>query len=249
MLKTNKIFLSRFLMNPNNIIRYIVWYATENHFRLTTNRLVKFIYLADLYNARLMNGETLTGFPWRFIYYGPYCKEAMDCIDRLVGNGLICKSTYDSHFGGNKKYALFTCKGVKVEQLEESIPVGVLGQIQKAIRQFSDDTPQLLDYVYFDTEPMAKARKGDLLDFSKVEKREPIKKIKLNNLSPEAIKSARQKIKQLSAEMTAERKRLIGDERETEKYKDEAYYRFLKKIDGEELEIGLKGIAKIQITK
>lgn len=50
-------------------------------------------------------------------------------------------------------------------------------------------------------------------------------------LSPDAIKLARQKIKQLSYEMNADRKRLIKDEQEVEKYKDDAYYKFLKMLD------------------
>lgn len=236
-------------MKPIEIIRYIVWYATENDIRLTTNRLVKFIYLADLYHARLKGGQTLTGFPWRFIYYGPYCGEAMQFIDQTVSDGLICKTTRESYFNKDKDYNIFTCKDEEAEKIEESIHIGILGQIQKAIRTFGDDTPQLLDYVYFDTEPMADARKGDLLDFSKASRQAPNKKVKLKKLSPDAIKLARQKIKQLSDKMNADRQRLIKDEQETEKYRDDAFYQFIEMLDGEELGVGLKGIAKIQITE
>ena len=236
-------------MNPKDIIRYIVWFATENDIRLTTNRLVKFIYLADLYHARLKSGQTLTGFPWRFIYYGPYCGEAMQCIDQAVHEGLICKETYDSYFGEDKKYNIYICKDEHAEKIEESIHIGILGQIQKVIRIFGDDTQLLLDHVYFDTEPMANARKGDLLDFSIAEKPEPIKKVKLKKMSHDAIKLARQKIKQLSDEMNADREKLIEDEQKTEKYKDDAYYKFVEMLDGEELKVGLKGTAKIQVTE
>lgn len=236
-------------MKQIDIIRYIVWYATQNDIRLTANRLVKFIYLADLYHARLNGGQTLTGFPWKFIYYGPYCGEAMQCIDQAVHEGLICKETHDSYFDEDKEFHLFICKDEEVEKIEESIHIGILGQIQKAIRTLGDDTPQLLDHVYFDTEPMANARKGDLLDFSKAERPEPIQKVRLKKLSPDAIKLARQKIKQLGDEMNADRERLIKDEQETEKYKDDAYYQFTEMLDGEELGVGLKGTAKIQMTE
>jgi hypothetical protein len=96
---------------------------------------------------------------------------------------------------------------------------------------------------------MENAKKGDLLDFSKAKSFEPVKKIKLKKLSPDAIKLARQKIKQLSDEMNADRERLIKDEKETEKYKDDAYHKFVEMLDGEELNVGLKGKAKIQITE
>ena len=68
-------------MNINNLIKYIVLYATEQGIKLTQVRLVKFLYLADLYFARRNQGKTFTGLPWAFIYYGPYCGEAMTAID------------------------------------------------------------------------------------------------------------------------------------------------------------------------
>ena len=173
----------------------------------------------------------------------------MKCIDQVVIEGRICKATFDSKFDQEKEFNIFTCDDESAEKIEQIIHLGVLNQIQKAILKLGDDTPELLDYVYFDTEPMANAKKGDLLDFSKAKRIDPIKKVKLKKLSPETIKLAREKIKQLSDEMQAERKRLIQDEQGTEKYKDDAYYKFIDMLDGEELAIGLKGIAKIQIAE
>jgi len=243
------LFQKAYSMKPIDIIKYITWYATQNNIRLTTNRLVKFIYLADLYQARRKGGETLTGFPWRFIYYGPYSHEAMQCIDQAVQEGLICKETFDSYFSVDKDYNLFSCQEDDAEKLEDSFHIGVLGQIQRAIKKYGDDTPQLLDYVYFGTEPMKDAKKGDLLDFSKVVKREPIQKVKLKKITPEAIKLAREKIKKIGEELKIGKEKLIQDERETEKYKDESYYNFIELLDGEELEVGLKGTARIQLQE
>ena len=236
-------------MQPFDIIRYIVWHATQNDIRLTTNRLVKFVYLTDLYYARLRNGETLTGFPWRFVHYGPYCSEAMDCVERAVQDNLICKETYDSRFEPDKDYHIFSCRDDDTENISDLFHIVVLGQIQNAIKKLGDDTPRLLDYVYFNTEPMRDVRKGDLLDFSKAEKFEPIKQVKLKKLSPESIKLARAKIKELGKEIETDREKLIQDDNEIEKYKDESYFKFIDMIDGEELEVGLKGISKIQISE
>lgn len=236
-------------MQSTDLIRYIVWYATQQGIKLTTNRLVKFLYLADLYYARIKDGKTITGFPWRFIYYGPYCREAWNTIEKAAADNLICKETYASYFDDEKEYNLFWCREDDAEELGEQIHIGVIGYLQNAIKKFGDDTPQLLDYVYFDTEPMQDAQKGDLLDFSKAERFEPVKKVQLKKLSPETIKKAREKIKKLSDSLNADRKRLIKSEREAEKFKDESYYKFLNLLDGEELEVGLKGTAKIQMTK
>lgn len=237
------------LVNPSDIIRYIVWFATQNNIRLTTNRLVKFLYLVDLYHARVKGGQTLTDFPWQFIYYGPYCSEVMQCIDQAVKEGLISKETYESSFSPDKDYDIFTCRDEDADKVGDAFHVVVLGQLQKAIKKYGDDTPHLLDYVYFDTEPMKNAKKGDLLDFSKAEKHEPVKQVKLKKLSPQTIKLARGKIEQLSEELKADRKKLIQDEGETQEYKDEAYYKFIELLDGEDLEVGLKGTAKIQIPE
>jgi hypothetical protein len=233
-------------MKPIDLIIYIVWYATQQGIRLTTNRLVKFIYLADLYQARLKKGLTLTKFPWKFIYYGPYCKEAMRCIDEAVEKALICKKSYESNFDIDKEYNLFWCNEDTAENLEEHIHIGTLGKLQNAIKKFGDDTSLLLDYVYFETEPMQNARKGDMLDFSKAERPDVGNTIKLKKLSPEAIKKAKEQINKIGAELKDNHKRFVQDENEIEKYKDEAYLNFIKLLDGNELETGLKGTAKIR---
>ncbi len=236
-------------MKATDLIKYIVWYATQQGIKLTTNRLVKFVYLADLYQARLKDGKTLTGFPWRFIYYGPYCRQAGQVIDDAAREGVICKETFDSKYAVDKVYNLFSCKDTDAEDLEEQFHIGVIGQLQEVIKKFGEDTPQLLDYVYFDSEPMKDAKKGDLLDFSTAKRPEIGKPVKLKKLTPDAIKLAREKIKKIGEELKTDKERLIIDEKDTEKYKDESYYKFVKLLDGEELDVGLKGTAKIKMQQ
>jgi len=237
-------------MNVVDIIRYIVWYASSNGTRLTTVRLVKFIYLADLYHARFQDGKTLTGFPWKFIYYGPYCSEAWEAIEQAVEKGFVCKETHDSHFFEDKQYSLFWCTDNDAENAQNLFRISVLAQLQQAIKRFGDDTSQLLDFVYFETEPMKDAKKGDLLDFSKAQKPElEGKEVKLKRLSPQTIKLAREKIKKISEEMTADKERLIQDELDMARYKDELYSKFIRFLDGANLETGLTGIARIKLQE
>jgi len=236
-------------MNPTNLIRYLVWYATRQGINLTTNRLVKFLYLGDLYQARIKGGQTLTGFPWRFIYYGPYCREALQCIEEASETGLISKKTLDSKFSEDKGYNLFSCDDPDAEIIGEQIHIGILSQLQSAIKRFGDDTPLLLDYVYFETEPMENVKKGDLLDFSKAETPGPLKTIQLKKIPKEKISLAKERVKSLGIKLKEDRDKLIKDELNTEKYKDDSYYNFVKLLDGEELEVGLKGTAKIKIPQ
>jgi hypothetical protein len=233
-------------MNPIDIVQYIVWYATQREIRLTTNRLVKYLYLADLYQARITKGETITGFPWRFVHYGPFCREALNTIEKAVATELICKETHGSSFGDEKEYHLYWCREDKAERIADFFHVGVIGQLQRALNQFGEDTPQLLDYVYFETEPMQSAVKEDLLDFSKAEMPTFSSVVKLKKLSPEAIRNAREKIKKISKEAREDRKKFIQEQCDAERFRDDSYYRFIQFLDGEPLEAGLAGTAKLK---
>jgi uncharacterized phage-associated protein len=47
--------------DPVKLIQFIVCQATELGTSLTPTRVVKFLYLADVYHARENKGETVTG--------------------------------------------------------------------------------------------------------------------------------------------------------------------------------------------
>ncbi len=236
-------------MKPVDLVRYIAWYATQIGIKLTTNRLVKFIYLADLYHARIKKGETITGFGWQFVYYGPYCSEAWESIEHAAQAGFVCEETFDSKFSLDKDYSLFSCDDPEAENFEDSIHIGVLSQLQSAIKKYGDDTPQLLDYVYFETEPMEGVKKGDVLDFSKARLPKTAGIIQLKKIPDNKIKLAREKIKLLGAQFKSDREKLAKEDRENDKYKTEAYYKFVKLLDGDPLEAGLTGTAKIEIDR
>ncbi len=152
-------------MNPLDLIDYIVWYATTRGEVLTDIRLVKFLYLADLYYARREIGKTLTVWPWAFIYYGPFCGEALDTIEKAVKKGVIEAKPYQSRYDGEQHF-VYTSPHQERPKISERLPLDVMGALEEAIRKWGSDTPHLLDYVYFETEPMLNAKPGQLLDFS-----------------------------------------------------------------------------------
>lgn len=57
-------------MDPGILIQLIVEEAAARGEVLSPIRAVKFLYLADVYYARYHKGQTLTGWPWRFVHYG-----------------------------------------------------------------------------------------------------------------------------------------------------------------------------------
>ena len=228
-----------------NLIKYIVCYANEHDTKLTTLRLVKFIYLADVYNARHFGGQTITGFPWAFVHYGPYCREVMVSLDAAVTGGIIARNTYESKFG-DKDYALFSCHG-ESDKFKQGIPIAVLSELKEAIKRYGDDTARLLDYVYFDTEPMDGVRKGDLLDFAKVRPFQPIRPIESHKLSKNKVDKINEHLNRLVKKMDEGRKRLIADDHKTEKWKDEIYYNYLNHLEEDELPTSFQSIAEIKI--
>jgi hypothetical protein len=227
-----------------NLIKYIVCYATEHDISLTTVRLVKFIYLADLYHARFKSGETITRYPWAFINFGPYCREAMQAIDEAALNGLINRKALESLYS-DKDYYLFTCHDDDYASIKKDFPVIVIFEIQHAIRKYGDDTAHLLDYVYFNTEPMENVRKGDYLDFTRAKLQEPIKVIETKELSKKDVEIIKAQVKKLRDRHMNAMARLLEDERDTEKWKDELYFQALESLDDEPLSTGLKGTARI----
>ena len=75
-------------VDPVKLIQFIVCQATEFGVSLTPIRAIKFLYLADLYHARENDGQTLTGWPWKFVYFGPYCTGSFLALKRAVDDGL-----------------------------------------------------------------------------------------------------------------------------------------------------------------
>jgi len=230
-----------------DLIRYIVWYATSRDIKLTTVRLVKFVYLADVHFARRNAGETYTGLPWAFIYYGPYCGEVMREIDTLASERTICRESYESKFV-DKEYSLFSCRDKGAELIAEHLPIVLLYPLQADIRRFGDDTQALLDYVYFETEPMEQVRKGDRLDFARVRpmKISPLRP--LRRLTKEEKETAKSHIRSLVEQMTLARARQTQEQRSlaSELY-DDAYFEALAGMESEDLQPGMSGEARIEL--
>lgn len=205
-------------------------------------RLVKFIYLADLYWARENNGKILTGWPWRFVHYGPFCNESLDYIEKAHSDGLIDKDTYESK-AVDEDYFLYWCKKDRTD-IEGKLPIFLTSALHEAISKWGDDTFGLLDHVYFETEPMLEAKKGDLLDFSKAKKLEKPELIEMIKLSPKQIAKGKEIIERLK---TKYKKGLETQAGAPEPIYDEIYQKGTKLLDEEDLQGDLSGKAEILV--
>jgi len=84
-------------VDPGKLIQFVVCQATEFGASLTPIRVVKFLYLVDLYHARENRGETLTGWPWKFVYalreqYRASSYQLAEEKIQMVRNGAFRKS-------------------------------------------------------------------------------------------------------------------------------------------------------------
>lgn len=225
-------------MDPVELVRLIAWQATSRHGALTAIRLVKFLYLADLYFARRNGGKTLTGWRWRFVHYGPFCGEALDAIKTATDRGVIAARAYESKFSGEEKQVY---SGVDLDRepaVLNTLPTYVTLPLGGAVRTWGDDTAGLLDHVYFHTEPMQHARPDDVLDFSTA--REPVREqpVTMTKLPHKKIQKAREALRKLGAAA----KPAAPD---NEALYDDVFQRGLELLDGSELQGGLVGEARI----
>ena len=164
-------------------------------------KLLKLMYLADIENYRA-TGETVTGFDWLFYLYGPWSAEYDTLLEQLDSDGSIKL----------EKWSEGTIEGERVSarahiSLETvGLSTDAFFRTRRQIDIWADSgIPKLLDYVYFQTEPMQDAEKLKPLDFTKVSKEPPTLYRRRNSgTSPGEIQRIRRKF--------AEVKRRVEDE-------------------------------------
>lgn len=143
-----------------NAVLYILERAENKEVSIGKTRLIKILYLLDLENYKLKQ-MILTGLNWIFYKYGPYTFEIEEFLNKI---GIEEEEIY---MGGGKIFSK-----LKKEFGEEDIKLDIETKsiIEKLIEEWGTaELNELLDYIYFDTEPMMKAQtRGEILDFSSV---------------------------------------------------------------------------------
>ncbi|MGA7793478.1 MAG: type II toxin-antitoxin system antitoxin SocA domain-containing protein [Candidatus Acidiferrales bacterium] len=121
-------------------------------------RLVKLMYLTELEYFRLRH-ERLTDLDWTFYLFGPYPMS----LRSFLGEPEIESKEWRS---GKTSKSIVRGEDIFMKAKAE---LDLEAIIKRVVKTWGDaDLNQLLDYVYFETEPMQNAKRGDLLDFSSV---------------------------------------------------------------------------------
>ena len=147
-----------------DILIQVLSEAAEKGKSLGKTRLIKFLYLTEVEYCR-ENGERLTNLRWLFYHYGPYALELEDILAEREFEKVEIKTQDD------KEVFLFRVTEPAIPYARK-IEVRLSLLIKKIVGQWIDKTlGELLDYVYFETEPMqAVEKRGEVLDFSTITK-------------------------------------------------------------------------------
>ncbi len=119
-------------------------------------RLIKLLYLIEVEHYRLYK-EHMTEKKWVYYKYGPYIMDFDECL-------------VDSNIRVEINDGNFTKIEVVDNSEVPSLPAAINGNIKNIISEFSKkDLRDLLDYVYYETEPMMNVnQRGEQLDFSHI---------------------------------------------------------------------------------
>jgi hypothetical protein len=180
------------MATAKDILLQILLEAKDRNLSLGKTQLIKLLYLVEVEHYR-ETGERLTSLQWVFYLYGPYSHELEDILAEREFEKEALKTAPERDFINFRiaepvrSYQSFVNPRLS---LTVKKVVGIWGS-----RPLSD----LLDYVYFQTEPMQKVKeRGDKLDFQSIDRepQEPVYAIS-------ATKDARKKVEELRERVKA----------------------------------------------
>lgn len=154
----------------NQLILALVNLIRQHHGNPTKTKVLKFLYLADIEHFR-DTGSTLTSIRWVFHFYGPWFDQYEAALEELAKQRVI----------ELKPWKADRAEGVTIApNAEASLDgLGLSFSAELAIKECvelwaAEPLGELLNHVYFHTEPMQEAQRGQPLDFTTVRTREQI---------------------------------------------------------------------------
>ena len=150
-----------------HLIAHVVTELTDMSVGFGKTKLVKLLYLIDVENYR-RRGATISGLEWRFYHYGPYAFE----IDAALKELSLDVPQDSVTLGTGHKATIFRPNhGLRPRLGEYVSSPAELGLVDRIVRDWGEvEFNALLNHVYFFTEPMKHAERGEVLDFSTIQR-------------------------------------------------------------------------------
>jgi hypothetical protein len=216
-------------MNPSlpELIPALVSYVTERGGYVTKTKLLKLLYLFDVEFYRA-HGSTFTDLQWKFFHLGPWTSEFDPLLKELVEDEAIIetksfKADYETKFYRASERSDL---GKLFEKYSDK---AILTTILDTWAESS--TGEILDYVYFRTEPMEYGIRNQPLDFSRIF-RQPLQKYvrTSSGKSTKEIAAARREIQESLRRTAAKKEDRFAF---TPPKYDEEYFAALEKLENE----------------
>lgn len=146
------------------ILLSILSEAETRNFQVGKTQLVKYLYLVEVEYFRETD-KRLTDLEWKFYFYGPYAFELEPIFDlpEFLKEEIQLKN--------GKTFNKFAVAET-LTKYKDIVDAKVSLIIKRVIGEWGNKALQeLLDFVYFETEPMESVKnRGDVLDFSTIQR-------------------------------------------------------------------------------
>ena len=141
----------------------IATYAHDKDSYLTKTKLLKLLYLFDLEHFRVHH-RTYTAMSWKFFHLGPWAQE----YDGLLANAVLSGVLREQPTAKGNTSIYRPVEKVDLGSLKLPIKTGTI--LRGVLRRWVDvDINDILDYVYFKTEPMECGVRNEPLNFDSVQ--------------------------------------------------------------------------------
>jgi hypothetical protein len=157
-------------VQPIDLVLAVLGEAANAGVSLSKTKLLKLLYLIDLEVYRA-TGRIATRWSWKFLHFGPWTAEYDRALEALSADARIAIVVIPGDRDRETNLIRTNERERDVFALDESaIRIAARHVIT---RWLSRELPEILDYVYFETEPMHAAERGATLSFEAVERDVP----------------------------------------------------------------------------
>ncbi len=150
-----------------NLVTYVASELTDRGATGGKTKFVKLLYLVDVEHFRRFR-RPLSGFNWLFYHYGPYAFEVDDTLGQLHLD--LPQETVTTKQG--QRAFVFRPQGRLYPRLEPEELFRAKDLIDQVLVEWGAvELVPILNHVYFYTEPMKNAKRGQKLDFATIARR------------------------------------------------------------------------------
>jgi len=174
-----------------DVLLQILLEAQGKELSLGKTQLIKLLYLVEVEHYR-ETGERLTDLDWIFYLYGPYAYE----LEEILADRIFERE--DLKTGSERDFIRF-----RIGEPRRAYQTFVDTKLSLTVKRIVGDwgnrrLSELLDYIYFQTEPMQRVKgRGERLDFETISRapQEPVYPISASKDARKRVEDLRERLR------------------------------------------------------